>query len=201
MSLTERLFGRSTGVKLELAIIQSRLTKTIAKIGSSNPDLIRARLADRCRDAGLTPVLPEEFDAEVSGYETETWCRLALLIGVLDVDDVRAALPKLVSARPLKEIIANGFTGLARDANLLTMEVLSQSELRIEEFARLFIGRLGASIVGENAADSQKRLERLDYGRLLAEAKRAQESASGRADRLRKMQDEQEQRRSRRGKW
>ena len=62
MSLSERLFGRPTGVKLDLAAVQTCLAEAVRRAGESDADLIRARLADRCRDAGLEPILPEEFE-------------------------------------------------------------------------------------------------------------------------------------------
>ena len=201
MSLTDRLFGRAGGVKLDIATIQAHFAKAVPRVAEPVPELLRARFADRCRDVGLTPVLPEEFDAAVAEIDLETWRRLALFISVLDVDAVQEALPKLAAARPVPELLAAAFTGLARAANLLTIEVLGQSPLRLEELARLFVAKLGAAIAGESAAESQKKLERLDYGRLLAEAEKARASAAERADRLRKLQDEQEQRRTRRGKW
>jgi hypothetical protein len=73
--------------------------------------------------------------------------------------------------------------------------------LRVEELARRLLAVLGASVVGESAEESKKTLHRLDYARLLAEAEQAKIAAAGRAEKLKKLQDEQEQRRARRGKW
>jgi hypothetical protein len=56
----------------------------------------------------------------------------------------------------------------------------------MEEFARRFVQGLGASIRGESAAASREALERLDYGRLLAEADRAKKAAEERAGRGRR---------------
>jgi hypothetical protein len=92
------------------------------------------------------------------------------------------------------------FTSLAQDTNLLTIEVLAQSEQRVEELARRFLAAIRASINGESAEESKQRLNKLDYSRLLAEADRAREAAKDRAERLRQLQEQQEQRRGRRGK-
>ena len=53
------------------------------------PELIRARLADRYRDARLMPLPPEEFDHLALGLDAEAWRRLALVVSALDGDAVR----------------------------------------------------------------------------------------------------------------
>jgi hypothetical protein len=199
VSLTERLFGRPAGVKLDLAAVQARLADSVRRAGDADPDLTRARLADGCRDAAVAPALPEEFDAAVKGLDGEGWRRLAVLVGTLDLTPVRAALPQLPAGRSGAEAVA-AFAGVARGTPLLTIEVLEQSELRVEELARRLLAEFGAAVAGETADESKKKLHRLDYGRLLAEAEQARQAAAERAERLKKLQDEQEQRRSRRGK-
>jgi hypothetical protein len=114
---------------------------------------------------------------------------------------VRDALPRLVGENGLARQLEEAFVGLARSTPLLTMELLRQGQLRVEEFARHFLARLGAQVAGETAAQSRERLERLDYEGLLAEAERARDSAEGRMDYLRRLQEEQDRRRPRRGKW
>jgi hypothetical protein len=200
VSLTDRLFGRPTGVKLDLAAVQARLSEAVRQSGPPDAELIRARLADRCRDAGLDPILPEQFDAATAGFDAETLRRLAVLVGALDLEPVRAALVKLAANWPLPQLVAAAFTDLARDTPLLTVEVLGQSPLRVEELARRFLAAVRVAVAGETAEVSRKRLERLDYAKLLAEAEKARESAAERAERLRRLQEEQE-RRTRRGKW
>jgi formiminoglutamate deiminase len=101
------------------------------------------RVADGCRDAGMTPVLPEEFDAAATGLDGDGLSRLAVLIAVLDLAPLRAALPQLPAGRSAAELVA-AFAGLARDTPLLTIEVLGQSELRVEELARRLVAALGA---------------------------------------------------------
>jgi hypothetical protein len=204
MALVDRLFGRPPRVpELKLSELLAWLTSAVARLPDRPADLelVRARLADRCRDVGLGPLLPEDFDAMVADLDAAAQLRLALLVGMLDLDPIRACLPDLVVARPLTEVVAASFVGLARQTPLLTLELLRQSPLRREELARRFTAALGASVHGESAKASAAQLQRLDYERLLAEAQRAQESATERLERLKKLQDEQEANRPRRGKW
>jgi hypothetical protein len=205
MPIVDRLFGRAGKgpPELDLAGLLAHLSGAVARQGEgqADPALVRARLADRCRDAGVAPLLPDEFDRLAEGLDAEAWRRLALLVGTLDLDAVRAALPALVVARPLADLAAAAFTGLARDTPLLSMELLRQGPLRVEELARRFVAALGATVRGETAKVSRQRLERLDYGRLLAEAEHAREAAAARVERLRRLQEEREASRPRRGKW
>jgi hypothetical protein len=204
MSLTERLFGgKGRRPHLDLGVLQAGLAGAVARYAGhpAESELVRARLADRCRDAGVLPLTPEEFDARAAGLDEEAWRRLALLVGALDLEAVRGALPVLVPGRPLGELVGEAFVGLARETPLLTLELLRQSPLRVEELARRFIAALGAAVRGESEPVSRRRLERLDYGRLLAEAERAREAAAGRMEQLRALQEEQERLRPRRGKW
>jgi hypothetical protein len=62
------------------------------------------------------------------------------------------------------------------------------------------VGRIVA-LRGESPRASHERRERLDYERLLAEAKRARGEAADRLEALERLQDQQEQNRARRGKW
>jgi hypothetical protein len=219
MSLSERLFGRKGETpQLDLAPLQALLADAAARRAGREvePDLVRARLADGCRDAALTPLLPEEFDAltarlDAEGsvrlalltarLDAEGWVRLALLVDALDLKEVRGALAALAAVRPLVALVEAAFVGLARETPLLTPELLRQSPLRGEELARRFIAVLGADVRGESRQASRQRLARLDYGRLLVEAEQARLAAAGRVEQLRKLQEEQEKRRPRRGKW
>jgi len=235
MALVDRLFGRNSPPQpqADLPGLQARLTGLVTRWAgrAPDPDLVRARLADGLRDAGLRPVTPDQFDALAGELDDETWRRLAVLAGALDQEDVRAALPELAKVRPPAELLAQGFAGaldpkavraeleelaksrppayllalsfvgVARTTPLLTLDVLGRSPLRVEELARRLLAGLGLAVRGETAKTSRERLERLDYGRLLAEAERAREAAADRMEKLHKLQDEQEMNRTRRGKW
>jgi hypothetical protein len=205
MAFTDLLFGRKgTGPQLDVPLLQAALVEGVTRHAGQPVDaeLVRARLADRCRDAELTPLLPEEFDGLAADLDEETWRRLAMLVGLLDRDDVRTALAAVAAVRGLLGVVVDAaFVGLARQTPLLTLELLRQSPLRVEELARRFVAALGAGVRGESAKVSKERLERLDYERLLREAARAKEAAAERMKQLRKLQEEHEQRGPRRGKW
>ena len=63
----------------------------------------------------------------------------------------------------------------------MTLDLIRNAPLRLEELARRFVLGVGASIEGETLDVSRKALERLDYSRLLMEADRAQRAAAERA--------------------
>ena len=198
MSISDLLFGRPAGAKLDLAPVQARLAEAVRASIAVDPDLTRARLADHCRNAGLLPILPEEYDRAAAGLDAEGQRRLAALVALFDFEPVRAAIAQLAASFQTHQIVSAAFTGLALDTPLLTVEVLSQSEQRVEELARKFLAAIRATINGEAADESKKRLQRLDYARLLAEADKARDAAKERADRLRQLQEQQELRRGRR---
>lgn len=203
MTLVDRIFRRGGPPSVDLVALLARLSAGVAWWSGRSPDpaLAQARLADGCRDAGLDPPTPDEFDARTSGLDGEAWNRLGVLACALDLRDVRAALAALAVAQPPAELLDAGFFQVAGGTPLLTLELLGRSALRVEEIARRVLAGLGAAVQGESPRASQQRLERLDYERLLAEAERAREDASARAEELRRLQDEQEANRPRRGKW
>jgi hypothetical protein len=201
VSLTNRLFGRSAETKLDLALIQGKVLQSVRASGPPDIDLTRARLADHYRSANILPVLPEEFDRAAERLDTEGQRRLAVLVSLLDLEQVRAVVAQLAGTWPVYQIVSVVFTGLAEDTPLLSIEVLNQSEQRVEELARRFLSSVRAGVIGESAEESKKRLHKLDYARLLDEAAKARASAAERAERLRQLQEQQEQRRGRRGKW
>lgn len=201
MSLTDRLFGRPAGAKLDLAPVQAKLAQAVRAASEPDVDLIRARLADHLRDAGLVPMLPEHFDGAAEGLKAEGHRRLALLVSLLELEPVRAVVAHNATASAVESVVSAAFIAVARATHLLTLDVLGQSEQRVEELARRFILALRASVSGESPEESKKRLHKLDYARLLDEAEKAREAAAERAERLRQLQEQQEQRRGRRGKW
>jgi len=169
---------------------------------AADPDVVRARIADVYRDIEVAPMDPLEFEAYAAGLDEAAWRRMALLAGAAEGDE---ALGEALAARAAGEGAADqvkrGFIDLARDTPLLTMDLLAASSLRVEELARRFIAAVGAAVEDETPEASQAALVRLDYGRLLAEAERAKMSAEQRMEYLRKLQEEHEAARPRRGKW
>lgn len=201
MSLTDRLFGRPSGAKLDLTAVQARLAAAVRSSTVPDGALARARLADHLRDAGLVPVLPEEYDRAVDGFDAETERRLASLVSLLELEPVQAAVAQNAAPASAGQFVSTAVIDLARETPLLTIEVLAQSEQRVEELSRRFVAAIRASVAGETAEESKKRLHKLDYARLLEEAEKARTAAAERAERLRQLQEQQEQRRGRRGKW
>jgi hypothetical protein len=202
MALVKNWFSRSSAPQVDLPGLQAQLAGLVTRWASRAPDpaLTRARLADGLRDAGLLPPTPDEFDALAGALDDEAWRRLTVLAGAFDQKDVRAGLTELAKARPPVELLAAGFVGVARETPLLTLELLARGPLRVEELARRLLAGLGLAVRGESVRASRERLERLDYGRLLAEAERAREAAADRMEKLKKLQDEQELKQAR-GKW
>ena len=162
-------------------------------------DLLRARLADHCRDAAIVPAPPAAVAEMLGGLDDASRRRAALAASALDLPEIRASARGLLGRGPIVERVRSAFVEHARGCDLLTLELLRQGPLRVEEFARKWLAALGASVAGESEEESRLRLERLDYGRLLAEAERAKQAAEPRMDALRKLQ-EQRAWRARRGK-
>ena len=119
------------------------------------------------------PVLPEEFDRAAAGLDTEGRRRLALLVSLLELEPVRAVVAQFRGPGVGRgQLVSAAFIGLARDTPLLTIEVLSQSELRVEELARRFLAALRASIAGETRGGVE---EAAAQARLRAAARRGRE--------------------------
>ncbi len=138
------------------------------------------------------------FDRSAAGLDPEGHRRLAVIVALFDLEPVRAALAQLAANWPVHQIVSSAFTGLAQETGLLTIEVLCQSEPRVEELARRFLAAIRAGVQGENADESKRRATGLDYARLLSEADKARDAAKDRAERLRQLQEQQEQRRGQR---
>jgi hypothetical protein len=162
-------------------------------------ELLRALLADLCRDLDCKPMEPEEFLRQAGALDTESQRRFALAVAGLDDKPTRAALAQKLRSSSVTQALGLVFD-FARGQNLLTMELLIESPLRREEFVRHFIFHLGSPVAGETAVDSQDRLQRLDYRTLLAEAERAKLSAEDRLAYLKKLQEKQESQLGRRSK-
>ncbi len=101
---------------------------------------------------------------------------------------------------PILERIRECFVMFAFGTELLTRELLWQSPLRLEEFVRKWLEVLGVGVAEETVEESRQRLERLDYGRLLAESERAKLEAEPRLAALRALQEQRARNAARRGK-
>jgi hypothetical protein len=201
MSIFDRL--RPARTELALAVVIEPLVDAVGAFETGEIDavLLRAQLADRCRDAGLAPVAPEAFDAAVQALDTEAWRRLSALAALADRREIGGVLAGILRQRGAAAGL-EAMLGVVRGKHLLTMAVLRASPLRVEELARAWLGGLGIAITGETPAQSTAALARLDYERLLAQAEQARLAAVGRMNQLKQAQDEDDKARApRRGKW
>lgn len=203
MSIFDRL--RSSGAKAELALpaVLGAAREAVERFEHAEVDaaLLRAQLADCCRDAGVEPVDPEGFDAQVRELDPEGWRRLSALAALWTQPELGAALAAILRQRGAGPAVT-ALVSVAGGKPLLTMAVLRMSALRVEELARAQLAALGIAITGETAAQSGAALQRLDYERLLAQAEQARQAAEGRLAQLKQAQDEDDKARSpRRGKW
>jgi hypothetical protein len=170
--------------------------------GGAELALLRARLGDLCRDVGMAPAEPALLMSLCEDLDEAGLGRLAVVVAALrEVEELGEALEALCGAGAGDALVERCADIALLATAPLTLELISQSPLRVEEFARHVLARLGARVDGERVDESQARLERLDYGMLLAEAARAQESAEGRLEYLRKLQEDMEARFRPRGKW
>jgi hypothetical protein len=188
-------------VEWELAVVTARIKSLASDLESREvePQLLRARLADHYRDLEIEPLPPGVFDRLVGELDALAWRRMALAIGVLDDPGIRSSLASLARKTSVG-IQVRGFVALALGTDALSLSLIRQSDVRVEEFARQFASRLGVAWRGESAEESRNRLTQIDYNRLLAESEAARKTAEERMTLLREKQQEAMARRRLRGK-
>lgn len=164
--------------------------------------LLRARIADACRDAGIHPVSEARFLNTWNRLGVDHRQRFGLLSAALDLPEVASRTIQIGAVADPGEAVLGLLERLTDRLRFLTIAVLRDSDLRLEEFARHFCATWGLSIEGETTAASTARLHDIDFDRLMREADAARASAGDRLAYLRNLQEEQEKtRRPRRGKW
>lgn len=163
--------------------------------------LLRARVADGCRSVGKAPLDAVVWEGLVASYDAEALKRMWIANELARDEAVAGHVAALFPGEDSRGFVAGALCGTVEATGPVTMELLVESPLRIEEFVRHFIARLGAGVEGETLESSQARLEGLDYRNLLQEAERARESAEERMEYLRKLQEELQARQVPRGKW
>jgi hypothetical protein len=207
VSIFDRLLGKSPvppkGPAIELPVVVGALHANLAALEKKQVQaaLVCARLADWLRDAGLEPPFPDEVGAWAAGLDAEGWRRLALLVGALEADAVGAVFAQAVARNDLRWLVEQGVVGVAAQASLLTVKLLRESSVRLEELARAWLAAMRVAIAGETAEQSAERLRRLDYGGLLGKAERAKKEAEARMAELREKQEQAERARAVRSKW
>ena len=156
------------------------------------PALVRARLADGYRDAGLLPASSKAF----AGLDPAGWERLALLLWARE--EIVPHLKVLAGSMSVDAHVAAAFVRPATERSLLTRQVLVMSPARVEELTRAWLAALQVGVEGETPKASALRLAQLDYGALLARVEQAKLSAEERMKYLEELQAAQV---VRRGKW
>lgn len=168
------------------------------------PELARARFADLCRDLGMRPVGAAPWEALVGSLDEEGLQRLHVAVEALREANLGLALQmKQHVEAPIDALtlLQRGVGEVLEATRPVTMELLLESPLRVEEFARHLVARLRLKLRDEDAAASRERLARLDYRALLQQAEAARADASDRLAYLQKLQEDLEERRMPRGKW
>ena len=169
--------------------------------GQPNADILsRARLADGFRDASWQPVAGSQFSATWQKFNEAQQERFCVLADGVVLPPVISAFGKQKTSG--SDAVFTQLKKLATSLELLTLEVLQQSDVRLEEFARHFCAEFGLAIDGETSEVAAARLHDIDFARLMKEAETARNSAADRMAYLRELQEkENESRRPRRGKW
>ncbi|HEX3758138.1 MAG TPA: hypothetical protein VHW23_05510, partial [Kofleriaceae bacterium] len=103
MSIFDRLrTGTKAGpVELALPPVLAVAREAVERFEHAEIDaaLLRAQLADRCRDAGVEPITREALDAQVRELDGEGWRRLAALAALWAPHDPGAALAAVLRQR------------------------------------------------------------------------------------------------------
>jgi hypothetical protein len=165
-------------VPIELPWLVEALRDALAELepATLDPDVVRAKLADLCRNLSIEPMEPLELERLASGLDRGGWDRMGLLALVMERGALGDKIAPLFKGR-IRSAVRRGLIETAESSSLLTLELLERAPLRLEELARRFILNLGASVAGETLDASRAALSRLDYNRLMAEADRAKRAA------------------------
>jgi hypothetical protein len=188
-------------VEWDLAVVAGEVRERAGRLEGREiePELMGARIADHCRDCQIEPPRLEALDV-LALLDADALRRLALAVGVFDRVELRAVLLALTPTLSADDIVQCLSRLVVLEADALTVDLIRQSEVRAEEFARHLSFLLGVAVKGESAEESKRRRHALDYKRLLAEAEEAKRTAEEKLEALRKRQQE-DPRRARRGKW
>jgi hypothetical protein len=207
MNFIDKVLGRKDKepdkAELNLNYLLGQFGREIPKLMAQkvDPFIVRARMADGYRSIDRAPVDPSLFDLMTEDFDDEDWKRLALAVSAFNEPGFAMALSLRADEFFIEDQVVHGFLELAQTHSVLTLELFNESVLRLEEYARHVMKAFGIAITGESEAVSEDKLYRIDYARLLKEAEDAQLSAQQRIEYIRKLQEEEEKKRPRRGKW
>ncbi|MCA8989190.1 MAG: hypothetical protein KDA78_16200 [Planctomycetaceae bacterium] len=201
MSFRKRKQSQSESVDLDVLIAVFGQASNYWETQPNILPLVRARFADACRDVSVRPVTGEEFRTAWKQLDPSDQYRIALSVSALEVDIVLGRVPEFSPEGSAATLLIR-LVEFSQRLPLLKLDVLQQSDIRLEEFTRHFCADWELPIQGEESAQSEARLREIDFGRLMREAESARDSAEERMAYLRKLQEDEEQtRRPRRGKW
>ena len=149
-------------IKLERLLDRLVDELDLLSVDGVEPELIVARLADRYRDLGIEFVSTSTIATLTRGFVSDSYKRLALLLSVLELSPIKERLSKLSVSHQLRNVLFR----FCNDQTDLTIESMSQSPERLEEFARSFLVYANIGIQGESTDTSRKRLSRIDSRRI-----------------------------------
>jgi hypothetical protein len=184
--MLDQLFGRRPRLEFPLQPALARVIERAAAFQhvELDPLLVRARLADRLRDADTPPPSPRLFDQLAPTSDAEAMRRIAVLTSVLGI------FPRSGLRERGGEAVVHAVLDLARTYDLHEIDLLRRAPLRAEELVRVLAKALDVGIVGETARASAERLELLDYKRLVREVDRARAGAADRVAYLSKLHED-----------
>lgn len=204
MSIFDRFRGARPRATVALPPAIEALAAAVVTHESREVDdaLLRARLADRCRDASVEPLSPVHVEARVSSLDVEGWRRLAALSSAIEHPSLAAAYASALQAHGAEKVIGVGLVDTAARRGLLTMATLRKSTLRVEELLRAALSASEIDVAGETAEQSRAALSRLDLARVQQLAEQARADAAARIEKLKAAQEAEDAARNpRRGKW
>jgi hypothetical protein len=164
--------------------------------------LIEAVLADQYRDAGIAPLDPAQLGVVTAGMTSADWQRLSVIVALLKEAQLRAALPGVSQRMHVRDQI-EALVAVTQDLAIVELRALAASVVRAEELARRVASALRVEIAGETRAESDQRLAKINYRRLLANVDTAKASAQEQMAELLRRQEAEDQGTAtrRRGKW
>ncbi len=162
--------------------------------------LIRARLSDAIDGAGERRPPAELFQKLTNEFEADDWSRIVLLADCLfSISDEFCLYSPDEDEE--EDSIFRELTSLARSFLHLTPDVILESKIRQEEFARALLFHLRAPIFGESPEESLARLDRLDFAKALSLVEEAEKNAQDRLKILKDLQTHADELLQPRGKW
>lgn len=172
-------------VPVDQDLVFARLCDAFRRLGCDPPG--EAMWLSACQGVSRFRAPSDELSA--AGRRTvqlHDWIRLHLLVESLR----EPALLELVRRRcrewPGEKVAVWTFLIFARWADRLTIDLLLKNPFRVEEFARKWVDALGGRIAGESPQKSEEQLQRLDYGKVMENLKKAKEARNAHAERVRR---------------